>query len=371
MLSTGNPGGVGHAWVKRRFVSAAPAGDTIRREASYENPVTGETVTAERSACFVKSLVFDNPELIRNSPSYVPALASLPERERRRFLEGDWDVLDDGYFDGASISVRLTQIYGLPRRGYDFVGGKPEFCEGGSCVMFAEPQPGRAYVIGADPAGGGVDFFAFSVLDAVTLEQMTTYRRERGEDEFLDALAAASRLYNGAAVAVETNFNGYFAEVLQQRSVPQYVREVHDSYTGATERRYGFSTNARTRPIMLSEMKNALESETSERGYGVIRDRLLLGEMANFVRNERTGKWEAAAGSRDDLIMSFALAVQAAHSGQARYRAAPDTVDTAGWTERMRRIYYGAPETARAALLDKWSNDGSLARAASNVKGRK
>ena len=81
MYYTCNPGGAGHAWVKRLFV-----------ERSYRE---GE-IAADYA--FIPAKVTDNPMLMRNNPDYVRKLAALPEPLRRAHLHGDWDVLAGQYF---------------------------------------------------------------------------------------------------------------------------------------------------------------------------------------------------------------------------------------------------------------------------------
>ena len=68
-----NPGGVGHEWVRSRFVD-----ETTRRD----------------SAVFVPAKLSDNPSLDRKA--YRQGLGELTEVERRRLEEGDWSVADEG-----------------------------------------------------------------------------------------------------------------------------------------------------------------------------------------------------------------------------------------------------------------------------------
>jgi phage terminase large subunit len=59
--------------------------------------------TLEENKKFIPSLPLDNPHL---PPSYIETLRSLPELQRRRLLEGDWDFLDssDNLFNFESIT---------------------------------------------------------------------------------------------------------------------------------------------------------------------------------------------------------------------------------------------------------------------------
>lgn len=95
--STANPGGVGHAWVKDRFITAAPPLTTIWSEQTYVD-LDGKKHTGKRSRVFVPSSVFDNKILLENDPDYVLNLAALPTAERNALLYGDWDTFSGQVF---------------------------------------------------------------------------------------------------------------------------------------------------------------------------------------------------------------------------------------------------------------------------------
>lgn len=78
---TCNPGGVGHAWVKRLFID--------RQYEEAENPDDYE---------FIQALVFDNKALLESDPGYLKKLQALPEKLRRGWLYGDWDLFEGQYF---------------------------------------------------------------------------------------------------------------------------------------------------------------------------------------------------------------------------------------------------------------------------------
>lgn len=93
---TANPGGVGHGWVKERFITAAPPGTTIWRRVKVDTP-TG-TVEKWSSRVFIQSTVFDNKILLQNDPDYITRLASMPEANRNALLYGDWDSFSGQVF---------------------------------------------------------------------------------------------------------------------------------------------------------------------------------------------------------------------------------------------------------------------------------
>jgi hypothetical protein len=92
---TCNPGGVGHAYIKRLFID--------RRFREGEDP---------NDYVFIPARVFDNHVLMQADPDYVKRLQALPEHKRRAHLEGDWNVYEGQVFeelrcDPAHFSDRL------------------------------------------------------------------------------------------------------------------------------------------------------------------------------------------------------------------------------------------------------------------------
>lgn len=81
MYFTCNPGGVGHAWVKRLFIDRDFRGS--------EKP---------DDYLFIKSLVFDNKFVMENDKGYVETLKNLPDARRRAMLYGDWDAFEGAFF---------------------------------------------------------------------------------------------------------------------------------------------------------------------------------------------------------------------------------------------------------------------------------
>ena len=97
MRSTANPGGIGHGWVKERFITAGKPMKTLWEDVDITFP-DGHVEKRRKSRIFVPSSVFDNPALLRNDPDYITRLASMPEAERRALLYGDWDTFSGQVF---------------------------------------------------------------------------------------------------------------------------------------------------------------------------------------------------------------------------------------------------------------------------------
>lgn len=97
MYFTCNPGGVGHAWVKRLFVD--------REYRGKEDP---------KNYRFIPSRVYDNYYLMENNPEYVEDLESLPEDRRRAMLDGDWDVFEGQYFPEFNRDAHVCKPFAIP-----------------------------------------------------------------------------------------------------------------------------------------------------------------------------------------------------------------------------------------------------------------
>ena len=97
-----NPGGIGHAWVKERFVDVCKPG---RR---YVDPKTG------LSRIFIPGTVADNPTLFDNDPAYLARLAALPELERDRLLYGIWDAFEGQAFRELSTKTHGCEPFDIP-----------------------------------------------------------------------------------------------------------------------------------------------------------------------------------------------------------------------------------------------------------------
>lgn len=97
MRATANPGGVGHGWVKQRFITAGKPEETIWDAFRIRFP-DGHYETRYRSRVCVRASLFDNPKLLENDPHYMEKLAMMSPAERDALLYGDWDRFEGQVF---------------------------------------------------------------------------------------------------------------------------------------------------------------------------------------------------------------------------------------------------------------------------------
>jgi phage terminase large subunit len=87
MAGATNPGNIGHAWVKALWIDkTSPAG--------YDRPEQYDP----GDYAFIPARIADNP-IYADDKHYLKTLDALPERLRKAFLEGNWDVFAGQYFD--------------------------------------------------------------------------------------------------------------------------------------------------------------------------------------------------------------------------------------------------------------------------------
>jgi hypothetical protein len=66
------------------------------------------------SRVFIPGLVYDNIGLMRNDPGYLARLQALPEVERKRYLEGDWEVFEGQVFTALSQLTHGCEPFEIP-----------------------------------------------------------------------------------------------------------------------------------------------------------------------------------------------------------------------------------------------------------------
>ena len=94
---TCNPGGVGHAWVKRLFL-----------DKTYRSGEDAADYT------FIPARVYDNDFLMKNNPDYLRQLESLPPELKKAWLYGEWDAFAGQYFTEFSRDIHVCQPHTLP-----------------------------------------------------------------------------------------------------------------------------------------------------------------------------------------------------------------------------------------------------------------
>lgn len=113
-MSSGNPGGIGHGWVKDRFVTAGRPGERIWEQVEIIWP-DGHVEKQWLSRVFIPSSLFDNKILLDNDPAYTARLAVMPEKERNALLYGDWNSFAGMFFEDfrTAPDLRMASAMGF------------------------------------------------------------------------------------------------------------------------------------------------------------------------------------------------------------------------------------------------------------------
>lgn len=128
MYFTCNPGGVGHAWVKRLFI------DRDFREGEHPEEYR-----------FIAARVYDNPALLKANPDYINQLMSLNPDLKRAWLDGEWDIFEGQFFGEFNPDIHVCEPFEIPRdwfryRAFDY---GLDMC---ACVWVAVDSEGNSYV---------------------------------------------------------------------------------------------------------------------------------------------------------------------------------------------------------------------------------
>lgn len=344
-----NPVSVTH-WLKKRFFDF-DIKDPEERRRAMERTRTHESTYKDNR--FLPEEAARTLEAFRETDPYYYMVYAL----------GQWGVTGKTVFAAAAVSRRLEQVKGLRfRRGYfaydlgadgvHISNSRFVEAEDGPVKRFREAEAGRPYVIGADTAGEGSDYFVAQVLDNITGDQVCVLRQQCDEDEFARQLFCLGQYYNNALVAVEANFSSYPVKLLDLMGYRnQYVREVEDEFDGRIRRAYGFQTNKQTRPVIISELIRVTRERMS-----LVSDGDTLNEMLTFVRNPTNPvKAEAEPGAHDDCVMALAIAhyIRPQQSMRIEPQAA-GAPETRRWSNDMWEDYYNASPEARKELVRKW-----------------
>ena len=99
MKSTTNPGGVGHSWVKERWID--------------HGKVMEEFTVGTTSRLFIPARVQENKFLMEADPDYLKRLDALPENERKALRDGDWDVFEGRFFPEFVREIHVVEPFVL------------------------------------------------------------------------------------------------------------------------------------------------------------------------------------------------------------------------------------------------------------------
>lgn len=122
---TGNPGGIGHSWIKARYYDPAPAG----RKLIHDDRTRQDRV-------FIPAKLEDNPTLRKGDPDYEYRILNAGSPQLvKGWRHGVWDIVAGGFFSDAwmpdiKLGLQLLKPFPIPEswelmRSFDWGSAKP------------------------------------------------------------------------------------------------------------------------------------------------------------------------------------------------------------------------------------------------------
>jgi len=108
MRATGNPGNVGSQWVKEMFV------DPIDPNTAFNVEITTPKGIKYITRRFIPAKLQDNPYLMQTD-DYYAMLSSLPEVQRKQFLDGNWDAFSNAAFPEFDREIHVVEPFEVPK----------------------------------------------------------------------------------------------------------------------------------------------------------------------------------------------------------------------------------------------------------------
>ena len=259
MVLSFNPINIQH-WIKKHFIDSGLA-----------------------TVCF--STYKDNKFLTDDDRKALEDLKYTDEYTYEVYCLGKWGIVGKTVFDAKAIQSRLEEVPKAIKTGYfDYkydgltitdIKWVPD--RNGYIKIYQLPNTPAftQYCIGGDTAGEGSDYFVADVLDAKTGIQVAKLRHQFDADQYTRQMYCLGKYFKDALIGIEANFDSYPIMELQRLGyLKQYTRTAQDTYTGKTEKRFGFKTTSLTRPTIISRLIEVVREHCD-----VINDKETLEEL--------------------------------------------------------------------------------------------
>jgi len=190
--------------------------------------------------------------------------------------------------------------------------------------QYREIKPNEFIIVAADCSAGGNDYNAAVFLSKTEIDVPLIYHAKGIATNMTNAIfPVIEKIYDVTGikptVAYEVNAGGVFE--LDRLSVLNrlgkydiYVQTGFGRITNDMTSRVGWSTNAATRPKMLSELKDVIKNKLL-----TIPDKEIIDEMFSFILNKQ-GKPVAENNTHDDLVIALSIAWQLYQTEDKRSR---------------------------------------------------
>lgn len=221
--------------------------------------------------------------------------------------KGTLRVFDDDLLGQLDPKLR-------PGRRYHAESGGLKESLAGLIEVWALPEDGVYYFLGADPAEGrsyDADWTALEVVRGDTLEQVAEARlhMDPASEEFTSLVYWLGMAYNAALINPDITGGWGLALMseLQRRSYPNIWNwRRRDDARERVSQRLGFLFTKRDKAILVNTTVALVR-----RGGVIVHSQILVEELRNFL-NVGLDEWGAAPGFKDDTVCGWMLALLAA-----------------------------------------------------------
>lgn len=322
---TFNPSSPGH-WLQRWFLLG---GEQTAHGFYKQDLFATEAISPLGSAEFFFAKAADNTYL---PEGYVEqTLGGLPERLRRRYLDGLWEFTEgNSFFDpdalgfyervahdtkaslqGRTVGDPVEDFLKRSRHKHIASDARCRFVKDSQgrapWTVWRAPKPDHRYVMAIDTSSGGsYDWSAIQIVSVEEFEQVAELQVKLTPTEVAVEAYRAGRVFNDALAVPEiTGGWGFTVEQeLKRLHYPRlHTRKVLDRLSRKWTDRTGFDTTVKTRRHIL----DTLEKTLREKEFGLYSLRA-VSELATFVYG-KDNKPQAQDGCNDDLVMALAIAV--------------------------------------------------------------
>jgi len=278
--------------------------------------VTNHSAEADTDIVVFQMAIYDNPylpesEIWKAERKYAEDPANYNARILGRFTT----ITGRNVFDTDGL-LRRQPNCPKPHAVGEIVNGQFQRAIKGRLQIFKDLKELHEdeYVIGADVAEGLEigDFSCAQVLSKKTAEQVAIWHGKTSPDEFASILVDMGKFFRNADLAPERNFHGFavVTRIREHFKYPNLFSEYDASNLTKTSsgkttvKRYGWDTNAKTKPLMIQELSAFLRAN-----HITLNDTATIDELITYVY-DRDGKTGSMGGCYDDRVMALAIALQ-------------------------------------------------------------
>ena len=294
----------GDTWLKNRLSTLKELGlskEQLTWYAKKYNSYIDKSSIKQEYPCSPEEAFITSSDSIFDKEKISNYLSNFKIKSRRGYFSYKMSPKAIYGYDGNVISFRneLSDIEFIESdTGYISIVEEPQsLVHNGSKIV-------HPYVIGADTAGRGEDYFSAKIIDNASGKCVATlHKKHLDEDLFAHQLYCLGKYYFDALIGVEINFSSHPVRVLKSLGYTNLYKLKGDYRSnGSDPSSYGFLTTAINRPLMISNLVSIMR----ENIY-LETDRETLMEMSTFVKRN-DGKCAAIDGAHDDLVMASAIA---------------------------------------------------------------